>query len=164
MTAANKPAGHDARVSARAHMIWEAEGCPDGKHLEHWHQTIGLFVGHSLLSSGGGNHAGRLRELSRPIRKGPVLLGERSSASVHLLFGGRRLRNSAADDPMSIAIEHVRWCRAQGHSFAQNHSVGWFRSEQPAGFRRSHLRPRGGFTIAAVARLLPLWWSLGTAS
>jgi hypothetical protein len=132
MTAANKPAGHDARVSARAHMIWEAEGCPDGKHLEHWHQTIGLFVGHSLLSSGGGNHAGRLRELSRPIRKGPVLLGERSSASVHLLFGGRRLRNSAADDPMSIAIEHVRWCRAQGHSFAQIiQSAGFVPSSQP---------------------------------
>jgi hypothetical protein len=51
---------------------------------------------------------------------------------VHLLFGGRRSRNFAADDPMSIAIEHVRWCRAQGDSFVQIiQSVGFTPSNQP---------------------------------
>jgi hypothetical protein len=51
---------------------------------------------------------------------------------VHLLFGERRLRNSAADDPMSVAIEHVRWCRARGDSFVQIiQSVGFVPSSQP---------------------------------
>jgi len=36
------------------------------------------------------------------------------------------------DDPMSIAIEHVRWCRAHGDSFAQIiQSVGFVPSAQP---------------------------------
>jgi hypothetical protein len=40
--------------------------------------------------------------------------------------------NSSVDDPMSIAIEHVRWCRAQGDSFAQIiQSVGFVPSAQP---------------------------------
>src|SRR5690242_12996016 len=28
-----------ARVSERAHQIWVEEGCPDGKHDEHWHRA-----------------------------------------------------------------------------------------------------------------------------
>jgi hypothetical protein len=32
-------ARRDERVRVRAYMIWEAEGRPDGKHLEHWDQA-----------------------------------------------------------------------------------------------------------------------------
>ena len=39
MTAETKTVGHDEKVRARAYMIWEAEGCPDGKHLDHWQQA-----------------------------------------------------------------------------------------------------------------------------
>ncbi len=27
------------RVRARAHQIWEREGRPDGRHVEHWHMA-----------------------------------------------------------------------------------------------------------------------------
>jgi hypothetical protein len=43
-------------------------------------------------------------------------LSGQSSASVHLLHPGRL---AAVDDPMSIAVEHVRWCRSHGDSFAE---------------------------------------------
>lgn len=27
------------RIRARAFALWEAEGCPEGRHAEHWHQA-----------------------------------------------------------------------------------------------------------------------------
>jgi hypothetical protein len=27
------------RIRARAYALWEAEGCPEGRHAEHWHQA-----------------------------------------------------------------------------------------------------------------------------
>jgi len=68
---------------------------------------------------------------------------------VHQLFAGRCLQKSAADDPMSIAIEHVRWCRAQGHSFVQIiQSVGFAPSDQPDFDEASCV-------LAAASRSLP---------
>ncbi|NAZ37207.1 DUF2934 domain-containing protein [Rubellimicrobium sp. CFH 75288] len=29
----------EERIRARAHAIWEREGCPDGRHEEHWRQA-----------------------------------------------------------------------------------------------------------------------------
>jgi hypothetical protein len=31
-----KPTLEREEISARAHSIWEEEGCPDGRDLEHW--------------------------------------------------------------------------------------------------------------------------------
>jgi hypothetical protein len=55
-----------------------------------------------------------------------------SSASVHLLSARRPSQGSTTDEPMSIAIEHVRWCRARGDNYAQIiRSVGFTPSSQP---------------------------------
>lgn len=37
----------EERVRERAHAIWEAEGCPDGRDKEHWQQAcrdLGIHV------------------------------------------------------------------------------------------------------------------------
>jgi hypothetical protein len=52
---------------------------------------------------------------------------------VHLLHPGRlALEDSPVDDPMSVAVEHVRWCGAHGDSFAEIiKSVGFVSSGEP---------------------------------
>jgi len=67
-------------------------------------------------------------------RKGAMsMAGQSSVVSAHLLNPGRLTgEDYLVDDPMSIAIEHVRWCRAHGDSFAQIiQSVGFVPSSQP---------------------------------
>jgi hypothetical protein len=44
-------AGQDEKVRARAYMIWETEGRPDGKHLEHWHQAERAIAAEPLETS-----------------------------------------------------------------------------------------------------------------
>ncbi len=36
-------ATRDERVGALAYEIWEREGCPDGKHEEHWHLASSII-------------------------------------------------------------------------------------------------------------------------
>lgn len=36
MTSGEERIGRRAEIEARAHAIWEEEGKPDGRHLEHW--------------------------------------------------------------------------------------------------------------------------------
>jgi Protein of unknown function (DUF2934) len=33
----------EQKIRVRAHEIWEAEGRPDGQHLEHWRQALSEF-------------------------------------------------------------------------------------------------------------------------
>jgi Protein of unknown function (DUF2934) len=33
----------EQKVRDRAHAIWEAEGRPEGRHLEHWQQALSEF-------------------------------------------------------------------------------------------------------------------------
>jgi uncharacterized protein len=40
MSNRNKDHDHERAVSHRAYAIWEEEGRPDGKHLEHWQQAL----------------------------------------------------------------------------------------------------------------------------
>ena len=79
-----------------------------------------------------------------------MLFARQATASVHLLFGARLLQGSdTSDDPISIAIEHVRWCRTQGDSFAQIiRSVGFVPSPQ-ANFDEA------ACVLAAVSRSTP---------
>ena len=38
-------------VRNRAHELWEAEGCPNGKELDHWFQAMDEYL--SLVESDG---------------------------------------------------------------------------------------------------------------
>jgi Protein of unknown function (DUF2934) len=40
MSNRNKDQDFEHDVSRRAYAIWEEEGGPDGKHLEHWQQAL----------------------------------------------------------------------------------------------------------------------------
>ena len=42
-----------AMIRARAHAIWEEEGRPDGKHLEHWLQAKRLIAAEGLRGAAG---------------------------------------------------------------------------------------------------------------
>ena len=42
-----------AKIRARAYAIWEQEGRPDGKHLEHWVQAKRLIAAEELRAAAG---------------------------------------------------------------------------------------------------------------
>ena len=44
----------EQRVRARAHTIWEQEGRPDGKHLQHWARAKRLVAAEELRAAAGG--------------------------------------------------------------------------------------------------------------
>ena len=52
------------RIRARAHQIWEEQGCPEGRHEEHWRQACAEFgeeggrTGGDQPQSQGGTGAG----------------------------------------------------------------------------------------------------------
>ena len=43
-------------VRNRAHELWEAEGCPNGKELDHWFQAMDEYL--SLVESDGESSPG----------------------------------------------------------------------------------------------------------
>jgi hypothetical protein len=43
----------ERKVRARANAIWEQEGRPHGKHLEHWERAKRLLAAEELLAGGG---------------------------------------------------------------------------------------------------------------
>jgi hypothetical protein len=45
--------GHDWPCSPRAYAIWEQEGRPDGKQLEHWVQAKRLIAAEELRAAAG---------------------------------------------------------------------------------------------------------------
>src|SRR4029453_19588809 len=49
------PANTDrrAKIRARAYAIWEEEGRPEGKHLEHWLQAKRLIAAEELRAAAG---------------------------------------------------------------------------------------------------------------
>ena len=42
------------RIRLRAYAIWEKEGRPHGKHLEHWERAERLIAAEELLAGAGG--------------------------------------------------------------------------------------------------------------
>ena len=44
----------ERRVWERAYAIWEKEGRPHGKHVEHWERAKRLLAAEGLLAGGGG--------------------------------------------------------------------------------------------------------------
>ena len=40
----------EEKIRARAHAIWEKEGRPHGKHLEHWERAKRLLAAEELLA------------------------------------------------------------------------------------------------------------------
>ena len=44
----------EEKVRARAYAIWEKEGRPHGKHLEHWERAKRLIAAEELLAGAGG--------------------------------------------------------------------------------------------------------------
>ena len=44
----------EERIRARAYAIWEQEGRPDGKHLEHWSRAKRLIAAEELRAAAGG--------------------------------------------------------------------------------------------------------------
>jgi hypothetical protein len=50
----SQPAPGREEIAARAHALWEKEGCPDGHDEEHW-----LKAESELLSATGGTSAGK---------------------------------------------------------------------------------------------------------
>jgi len=44
----------EQRVRARAHAIWDQEGRPDGKHLQHWSRAKRLIAAEELRAAAGG--------------------------------------------------------------------------------------------------------------
>jgi hypothetical protein len=40
----------DEQLRARAYAIWEREGCPDGKHQEHWELAVKEMAGQAAPS------------------------------------------------------------------------------------------------------------------
>jgi DUF2934 family protein len=44
----------EEKIRARAYAIWEQEGRPDGKHLEHWERAKRLIAAEELLAGAGG--------------------------------------------------------------------------------------------------------------
>lgn len=43
-------------IRSRAHELWEAEGCPEGKELDHWFQAMDEYL--SLVEKDGENSPG----------------------------------------------------------------------------------------------------------
>jgi hypothetical protein len=43
----------EARIRARAYAIWEKEGKPDGRHLEHWLRAKRLVAAEELRAAAG---------------------------------------------------------------------------------------------------------------
>jgi hypothetical protein len=54
-TMATDPGDTDrrAKIRARAYAIWEEEGRPDGKHLEHWVRAKQLIAAEELRAAAG---------------------------------------------------------------------------------------------------------------
>lgn len=52
------------RIKQRAYEIWEAEGRPDGKNMEHWAQAEGEIAG-SIIFPGTVPPAGSHRHIGR---------------------------------------------------------------------------------------------------
>jgi hypothetical protein len=44
------------KIRERAYAIWESEGCPEGKHLDHWLQAEQQVFAESSTRSGPSNH------------------------------------------------------------------------------------------------------------
>ena len=43
-------------IRSRAHELWEAEGCPEGKELDHWFQAMDEYL--SLVEKDGESSPG----------------------------------------------------------------------------------------------------------
>jgi len=43
-------------IEALAHAIWERQGCPEGRSLEHWHEAEELFRAKWLADQQGFEH------------------------------------------------------------------------------------------------------------
>jgi len=44
----------EERIRTRAYTIWEKEGRPHGKHLDHWERAKRLLAAEELLAGAGG--------------------------------------------------------------------------------------------------------------
>ncbi|MBK1836411.1 DUF2934 domain-containing protein [Azospirillum sp. YIM B02556] len=47
------PDADDPRVRERAYRLWEQEGRPDDRHLDHWAQAVGEIEDEDRRNSGG---------------------------------------------------------------------------------------------------------------
>jgi DUF2934 family protein len=43
MSASNDRPGSEAEIARLAHAIWESEGRPEGRHLEHWQRASAMI-------------------------------------------------------------------------------------------------------------------------
>jgi len=48
-------------IAALAHSIWEKQGCPEGRAMEHWHEAEELFRERWLADKQGEEH--QIRDL-----------------------------------------------------------------------------------------------------
>jgi hypothetical protein len=53
MPPADRPADHH-EIARLAHGLWEAEGRPEGRHLEHWHRAKAILAGAEPATGPGG--------------------------------------------------------------------------------------------------------------
>jgi hypothetical protein len=78
MTSADRPPT-EAEIARLAHDIWEAEGRPQGRHLEHWRRAQAILAGPSAgpvrprkASSGTGAPYAEAPEMPGPRNPDPI--------------------------------------------------------------------------------------------
>jgi Protein of unknown function (DUF2934) len=71
MPAADRPADHH-EVARLAHEIWEADGRPEGRHLEHWHRAQAILAGTEPATGPGGAPYAEAPEMPGPRNPEPI--------------------------------------------------------------------------------------------
>lgn len=81
----NRDGGNEQVIRERAYAIWQSQGCPDGRELDHW-----LAAEHELGAAGG-------RKASPAARKRAAATPKRKAAPKGKIQG--KLRTRAIEEP-----------------------------------------------------------------
>jgi hypothetical protein len=71
MASTDRPASED-RIARLAHEIWEAEGRPEGRHLEHWRRAEAILAGKEAATGPGGAPYAEAPEMPGPRNPEPI--------------------------------------------------------------------------------------------